>query len=386
MIQNNRVLVIKFSPIKALSSSMLRTLAVVKGLLTKGYTVDMLTLQTSATHVINEQEYDFLKEVHLVYANPNRAYNAIVSGAKSGVKQKVVGLLRRLFHAFSFYDYTGSIAKKVKLSLLPSSEYEYVIAVSDPKTTHIAARNLIQQGLQYNKLIQYWGDPMFGDITLKSIYPGFVYKMLERRMLGMADKIVYTSPFTLEEAQRLYPNYRERMSYTPTAYLEEKNFPPHGGRYTVGYYGDYPARVRNIMPLYEACEEMQDKLNLNIVGNTDFELAETDTIKIYPRGNISAFEVRTDLLVCILNKSGTQIPGKLYHYAAYNKPVLVIEDGERADDMHKFIQSFGRYYTCRNKKEEIIQRITEIMNHNETWTPCDQMSPNRVTERILEGL
>jgi UDP-glucose 6-dehydrogenase len=68
---------------------MMRALAVVKRLVTKGYTVDMLTLQTSATHVINEQEYDFLKDVHVVYANPNRTYNAIVSGANAGIKQKV---------------------------------------------------------------------------------------------------------------------------------------------------------------------------------------------------------------------------------------------------------------------------------------------------------
>lgn len=386
MIKNNRVLVIKLSPVKGLNSSMMRALAVVKGLVTKGYTVDMLTLQTSATHVVNEQEYDFLKDVHVVYANPNRTYNAIVSGANAGIKQKAVGLIRKLYHTFSIYDYTGFIAKKVKVGQLPSAEYEYVIAVSDPKTTHIAARNLIRQGLQYNKLIQYWGDPMYGDITLKSIYPGFVYKLLENRMLRLADKIVYTSPFTLEEAQKLYPRYRDRMYYTPTGYLEEKVFPPHEGKYTVGYYGAYPARVRNIMPLYEACAEMKDVLNLNIVGNADFELPNTDNISVYPRGDISAFEAGTDLLVCILNKSGTQIPGKLYHYAAYNRPVLVIEDGERADDMHTFIQSFHRYYTCRNRKDDIIRSISEIMHSDETWMPYKQMLPKYVTERILEGM
>lgn len=386
MIQNNRVLVIKFSPIKALSSSMLRTLAVVKGLLTKGYAVDILTLQTSPSHVVNEKTYEFLKEVHVVYANPNRAYNAIVSGANTGVKHRMAELLRNLYHKFSIYDYTGPIANKVKIDLLPSKEYEYVIAVSDPKTTHIVTRTLIRQGLQYNKLIQYWGDPMFGDITQKSVYPGFVFKLLESRMLRMADKIVYTSPFTLEEAQRLYPKYRDRMCFTPTAYLEEKVFPPHEGKYTVGYYGAYSARVRNIMPLYEACAEMRDVLNLNIVGNSDLELPGTDNIAVYPRGDISAFEARTDLLVCILNKSGTQIPGKLYHYAAYNRPVLVIEDGERADDMHSFIQSFHRYYTCQNSKDEIIRCISEIMNSDTAWAPCDQMRPVHVTETILEGM
>lgn len=384
MIDNKRVLVIKLSPVKGLDSSMLRTLAAVKGLVEKGFKVDMLTLQTSATHIVNEKEYDFLKTVNLIYANPNRVYNSIVAGSSTGFKKKVVGVLRKIYHMFSLYDYTESIARKVKIEILPSAEYEYVLAVSDPKTTHLAVQKLVKQGLKCNKLIEYWGDPLYGDITLKSIYPGFVYKHFEKKLLSIADKIAYTSPFTLMEETKLYPEFKDRMIYTPTAFLEERILPPHDGKYTIGYYGAYRSNVRNILPFYQACKHMENVVDLKIVGNSDLTLENTANIEILPRGDISSFEEVTDLFVCILNKNGTQIPGKLYHYAAYNRPVLVIEDGEYAAEMHDFICSFNRYYTCSNDEEAIEKCIKDIMNRKEQWLPYKPMDSAHVIDNILK--
>lgn len=384
MVKNNRVLVIKLSPVKGLNSSMMRALAAVKGLIEKGFVVDLLTLQASASHVLSEKEYEFMDKVNIIYANPNRTYSSLVAGSNTGLKQKLVGMLRKVYHTFSLFDYSGSIAKKIKIDILPETEYEYVLAVSDPKTTHIAAQKLIAGGLKCNKLIEYWGDPLYGDITLKSIYPSFVYKHIEKKLLSIADKIVYTSPFTLREEQKLYPEFKDKMIYSPTAYLEEKSLPPRNGKYTVGYYGAYPSNVRNIVPLYEACKKMENVVDLKIVGNSDLTLENTKNIEVYPRGDISAFEKITDLFVCVLNKNGTQIPGKLYHYAAYNRPVLVIEDGDYAIEMHAFIHSFNRYYTCNNSAADIEACIKLIIESNEQWEPFTKMDSMHVINNILE--
>ena len=324
-----------------------------------------------------------MREVHVIYANPNKVYSSIVSGSSSGFKRAIVEVLRKIFHSFSLFDYTGSIAKKIKISILPSFEYEYVLAVSDPKSSHLATKTLINQGLKYNKLIQYWGDPLSDDITLKSIYPKFVYRYIEERLLCIADKIVYTSPFTLKEEQKIHPRLKTRMISTPTAYIEEKILPPHKGKYTVGYYGAYPSNVRNILPLYEACKRMSSSIDLKIVGNSDIILEKTPNIEILPRGDISSFEQITDLFICILNRSGTQIPGKLYHYAAYNRPILVLEDGDYASKIQEYISTFNRYYTCENNVDSIEKSIRDIMNCNESWLPYEKMSPIRIIDTIL---
>lgn len=383
MINNNRVLIIKFSPINGLNSSVLRTLALVKGLVTKGYKVDILTLQSSETHVLNNVEYDFLKDVNIVYANPNKVYGAVVSGSNKGPKKIIVNLIRKIYHAFALYDYSGSIAKKISISILPSVEYEYVISVSDPKTSHVATQKLIKQGLKFNKLIEYWGDPLYGDITLKSFYPGFVYKNLERKLLSIADMVVYTSPFTLYEEKNMYPDIASKMAFTPTGYIDKKLYYPNNDKYRIGYYGAYPSNVRDIMPLYNACKMLENEVCLSIVGNSDLILENTNNIEVFPRGDISSFEKKTDLFVCILNKKGTQIPGKLYHYAAYNKPVLVLEAGDDINALHEYICSFGRYYTCSNTRESIIDCIKDIKNKNEQWEPLDKLKPEKIADFFL---
>ena len=174
------------------------------------------------------------------------------------------------------------------------------------------------------------------------------------------------------------------MIYTPTAYLEERILPPRSGKYTVGYYGAYPSNVRNIIPLYEAGKKMESVIDLKIVGNSDLMLENTGNIEVYPRGDISAFEEITDLFVCVLNKNGTQIPGKLYHYAAYNRPVLVIEDGEYASKMHDYICSFNRYYTCKNEADDIKACIEHIMKSDKQWMPFVEMNSMHVINTILE--
>ncbi len=382
--ENERVLVIKISPVNGLNSSMLRTLALIKGLREKGYGVDMLTIRENANTVINDiSRYGFLKDVNMIYANGNAAFNKAVAPGGS-LKKRVVGVLKNAYYWFSIDGYTGSIAKRIRIGMLPVRDYKYLVSVSDPKTSHKVANSLIRQGLTYTKWIQYWGDPMANDITKRTIYPRFVYRLYEKILFADADSIVYTSPFTLLEQQKLYPRFADRMKYVPTAYIEEKNYPDtKNDRFTIGYYGAYKSYVRNIMPLYEACSGL-DNVKLFIVGNSDIELESTDNITILPRGDIARYEEITDLYICIMNMSGAQIPGKAYHYAATNRPILVVLDGDRKPEFETFFQVFGRYEICDNTKEDIRRAIIRIMSseHNQ-YAPYPGFSSSHVAELVI---
>ena len=377
------VLVIKLSPLNGLKSSMMRTLALVKGLQINGYNVEFLTIRESSTTVLsNSEKYIFLKKAIIKYTDANTTYDYIVSNNK-GVKKIIVEVLRKAYHALYPYDYTMNIANNVDIGILSKKQYKYVISVSDPKSSHRAVYNLKKQGLVFQKWIQYWGDPLATDITFTGIYPRFVYMNLEKKLFDKADSIVYTSPFTVLEQKSLFPSFADRMRYVPTAYIEEKIFPKKEGMYCIGYYGAYFSSVRNIMPLYEACSQIKDA-KLFIVGDSDIHLSNTPNIEVYPRGEINEFEYRTDLFICILNSSGNQIPGKLYHYAGTNKPILVILDGNNIKEFKSYFKKYNRYIFCKNTKDEIIKTINSIRYSNKKYFPCKNMSCKYIAKQVLE--
>ncbi len=385
MISNNRVLVIKMSPYDGLNSSTLRTIAMIKGLLAKGFEIDWLTIRPSQTHVINDvSQYSFLENVRIIYANENTVYNSIAKINK-GLKKRIISLIRKAYHYFSLFDYTKKIAESVSIDMLCCNDYEYLISVSDPKTSHIAAKVLIQQGLKYKKWIQYWGDPLVGDISYNKALPKKTLINAERKLFSISNKIVYTSPLTLYDEKKLHPDYSSRMVVVPTAFIKEKIFTKkNNDKFVVGYYGTYHSRIRNIIPLYDACKYLEDSVNLIICGDSDIDLISNKNTLIQPRGDIREYEEITDLFICILNCSGTQIPGKLYHYAATNRPVLVIVDGEYKEDIVNYIKQFNRYYICENDKKSIIDTIKKIQRSNSTWSPCERFSPEKVIDQIID--
>ena len=384
----DHILVIKLQAYNSLSSSNMRMLAMMKGLNELGYKMDLLCTPVSAVTTVNDMEdYAFLKDVTIITTSQNRMYERLVSspeGAKEGLKQKLLPLLRKVYHTFSLYTSSSKIAKKLTLDILPRKEYKYVISVSDPKISQIALRALLHDGLRSEKVIEYWGDPMTGDITQKAIYPECIIKREERRFLKVADKIVYTSPFTLEMEQKAHPAYAARMTFVPTANAFEKIYPEtQNAVYTVGYYGAYYSWIRNIKPLYHAFSSLRGVAKLNLVGDSDLQLQPADNVMIRPRGIVKDLEEQTDLFVCVLNSTGTQIPGKLYHTAATNRPILVVLDGDRQDEMRKYLESFDRFILCGNSETEIVAAIRSIMNDKRVWEPCKLLEPKAIAKRII---
>jgi len=384
-----RILVIKLHAYNSLSSSNMRMLAMMKGLDELGFKMDLLCTPVSSVTTINDMSgYDFLDRVTMVTTQENKMYESLTKNKPSGIntiKKKVLPILRTVYHKFSLYTNSEKIARKLDIGLLPHRNYKYVISVSDPKSSQIALMTLLNQGLKCEKVIEYWGDPMTGDITQKAIYPEFIIKREERKLLKLADKIVYTSPFTLEMEKKNHPMYSSRMIYVPTANAFPKIYPKSNNpKYTVGYYGAYNSWIRNIMPLYNAFSALRGEARLNLVGDSDLQLNPTENILIKPRGVVKDLEEVTDLFVCILNSSGTQIPGKLYHNAATNKPVLVIVDGDQQERMREYLESFDRFVVCGNKEAEIIAAIKDTMNDRRSWEPCKLLEPKIIAAKIID--
>lgn len=375
------------SPIDGTFSSSFRNRALINGLINLGNYVDIVTI------------YPYDIGIDMSKSQINSSCNILKLGKNYiEIKQKNIKILqkggenyisrffRKLYHKFIPYDSSLFILKKEALKPLIKKDYDVVISSSDPKTSHIAARSLFRLGLKSKKWIQYWGDPLASDISSKLAYPQIVKKKIEKSLLEGADKIVYVSPITTFEQKNIFKDIGDKMFFIPIPYEKEKIFPETNNKiYKIGYHGFYMKSIRNIFPLYNAVKELGKDVELEIIGSSDLNLQNSTNIKILPStNNINQYEVKTDLFVVILNLNGSQIPGKLYHLAATNRPVLVILDGDYVTEVHEYLIKFKRFVLCKNDKDEIKSAIKNIVINNKKYQPCSLLNSLSIAKAILE--
>lgn len=174
------------------------------------------------------------------------------------------------------------------------------------------------------------------------------------------------------------------MIFVPTPFIEKKCYgKTNNRRPLVSYFGSYKSDIRNIVPLYDAALKVRDYFDFLIVGDSDLDLEGKDNIEIKPRGDVSEDEKCTDIYICVLNNSGTQIPGKVYHDAATDKPVLVILDGEAGNEIKEYLSTFERYYFCANHADAIASALRYIVYENKNWEPSNQLEPVFVVNKML---
>lgn len=177
------------------------------------------------------------------------------------------------------------------------------------------------------------------------------------------------------------------MTWMPIPYMKEKIYTNRKYDFKsikLGYFGDYKDAVRNIKNLYDVCFE--EKLNLVIAGNSNKKYQQTDNIKIHerlPSADVERLESEVDVLVCILNIKGTQIPGKIYHYAATNKPILIILDGEFKEDIFRYLHKFNRFLFCDNDTKHILKNISKIAQHQKQYRPLAELDYKKISKKFL---
>lgn len=378
------ILVLKLSPLKGVTSSMMRAIGLVNGLVELGHQIDFLTTPASHHQIAYRLGItEFGPNVRLLETNPNTLYTSIVSGKQSGVRRHIIALLRKLYKLIMIYDHTLHISKSINPNILESS-YDLVISISDPKTSHLSVINLRKKGVCFDRWISYWGDPMALDITNKSIIPKFIYRHEESRMLSSCDKIVYTNPLTADMQKRLFPKFSKRITYSPTAISQNLECTKEeGAPFRVSYIGAYHSRIRNILPFYHAAIDLQDKVETFIIGDSDLTLDESENVHVFSRREAIEVELSTDLFICVLNKTGTQIPGKIYHYAASNRRILVILDGEEKHRIQNYLEGFDRYDFCENNQEDIAAAIMMLKESDSKAIDTEIFSPVRIAKRLI---
>ena len=270
-----------------------------------------------------------------------------------------------------------------------SEMYDLVVSNSSPAASHKLVAELIKKGrLSCKRWIQIWEDPWYYDL-----YGGHSKEILreEHALLRQANEIYYVSLLTLKYQKELFADCAEKMKHIPLPYLAfSKDDGILPDECTFGYFGDYYSHTRNLKPFYDAIASTDFKAY--IFGDSDLRLTSTNHIKVSGRVTLDVLEEvqqKTRVLVHLCNLRGGQIPGKIYHYSATNKPILFILDGTEEEQMllRDYFQGFDRYYFCENTTSAVLNALEKIsadISSDKKWSSVDEFSPKKVVSSLLQ--
>lgn len=385
-----RALVVTLFAIETNTSVSISNYGIVKGLIELGYEVTLLMPTLNKKLPYFDDAYE-LKNVKIIrIKNENLASKIVEASINfSETKKKVVCFIKKLYNKFQIFDKTKMLIKEAD-NIKIEEYYDIIISTSDPKTSHKFLKRLIDNGLSYGRWIQHWGDPLLGDISKKYIYPKFIIKMYEKSILKNADKIVYVSPLTLEEQKKKYKKLAKKMEFVPLPCIYEKseeNIVKEKGKMKIVYLGDYSSSIRDINPLYNSCKKLKF-VDLTIAGNSNLKLENYNNVHILPRisqKEVKDLENRADIIIAIGNKSGTQIPGKIYYTAYSQKPIVFIADGKNKNEIIEYLNKFNRFICCLNNEKSIMDCIKNLEKNYVTYNHIpEDLRPKNVAKNIVK--
>lgn len=383
----SKILFVVSRPLEINTSSSIRNKAMLEGLLANGHTIDLLTTTPDEKHAAYDKGLA-VEGVRCIRIPMNQTQKVTGLSRQSKFLSRLKSIAYKWVSRCEVYDHLKFIANHTDYADLRNNHYDYIISSSDPKSSHLFVLKLLEQKkpLFSGKWIQIWGDPFLTDITSTNQNKGKI-RVEEQRLLNAADCVFYVSKMTLEQQQKLYPACAKKMYYTPIPYVKEEitNNKDLSSVATIelAYCGDYGSSIRNLRPLYEAVNQSEN-IHLTVCGGSDAPLQNTVKVTVkgrVPYKTVREVEKRADILVFVANRSGTQIPGKIYQYAGTNKPILFVLDGDEEALKEQFA-AHCRFTFANNSPESICDNLGKIVHGNRTYMPLREFSKEFVMGRF----
>lgn len=387
----SKILFVVSRPLEINTSASIRNKAMIEGLLLNGHSVDLVTTTPNPQHPAYDESLS-VSEIHTIRVAMSNAQKLSGLGRKNRLFAWLKSIAYKWVTKHEVYDSLKSFANHTDCVDISNGKYDYIISSSDPKSSHLFVLRLLerQQNVFRGKWIQIWGDPFLTDITRVNKNKKRI-KNEERQLLQAADRVFYVSKMTLKQQKQLYPQCTNKMDYTPIPFLCESITDNHTlNKVTMidlAYCGDYSPSVRNLIPLYEAVNST-DNFHLTICGGSSNPLHETQSVRVMNRVSYSEtkkIEENADILVFVSNRSGTQIPGKIYQYAGTNKPILFILDGD-ADLLKTQFAQYERFVFVDNSKESILQGIESIIHCEKIYAPLQEFAKEYVMDEFMRKI
>lgn len=307
---------------------------------------------------------------------------------KQSIKSSVKRIALKLFRKVDVFGSTLMYLpeRKVISDEITKGHFDILLSFSDPMPAHMIARYCKQHNSKL-RYIQQWGDPLATDTISKTALPVWIRKWIEGILLKPADKVCYVSPFTWEEQKKLFPKHADKMIFLPTPSLAYKEKADSSEKLCLGYFGSYYSVARDIRPFYEAAKRNPD-VDFLIVGDSDLSLESKDHITILqriPLEELNLYMQKTNVIVCLMNSKGNQIPGKVYHDASSHKDILFIKDGEYGDAIQAFFEKYNHYTFADNTVDSIDATIKRYITDGiPVRKPVIEFQASSVAKKLIE--
>lgn len=390
-----RILFVTFSDIAVCSSSNIRNVSLIHGLLELGNSVDIISYKTNNKAQTQDDTFKSITnrcrviELFGETASEKVSANLLVKDSRN-IKVRLYSFLRRLYYSFEPVDSMRRTALTLNIDNLELGEYDLMISSSNPCSVHILAERIKNKYFKKGiKWVQYWGDALYFDTLIRHpLFPSRL-KKAEYKLIRNCHAVIYTNEVILKKQKMLFKCMADKMSYIETPYAFTEECSKTEFKYQVGYFGSFSTVVRDIMPLYEVLS--QANYRSIIIGNGDVDIKNINALEVMPRATVSVvreYENDTRILACICNKLSNNkketglIPGKAYHYGASNKSVLVIG---ASPDVEEFLKKYNRFIFVPNDSKRIKEAIDHLIKEPLVKeNPMVEVSPIYAAKKFLE--
>ena len=387
----SRIAIILVLPIEYNTSSMLRCRSIISALAEMGHTIKCYCPNPD----VNSKYYS--KEQIDIHGMVISRFGKVVWSAqdnnnpragKRSIKSTIKRIGLSLFHRIDVFGSTLLYLpeRKTISDDIAKDQFDILLSFSDPMPAHMIGKYVKQHNPKL-RYIQQWGDPLASDTISKTAQPVWMRKIIEKSLLQCADRICYVSPFTCEEQKVLFPSQSDKMIFLPTPSLHFSEETVDNRDISIGYFGSYNSVARNLRPFYDAAK-LNPSVKFLIIGDSDVELEGTENITIFSR--VSPYELekymkKINVIVCLMNLKGNQIPGKVYHDASSTKDILFIKDGEYGDRIQEFFQRYDHYTFVDNNVEAIDKVIKEYCFKGvPARMPIDDFFAVNIAKKLIE--
>ena len=212
-----KILFVIGSCLKVNTSANLCHLAYIRGCKELGCYIDVVSMGERGCSIDPSIELPQIE--HWYMYEPPTYNNASTSGISSTKKKenfsyKVKKMIKKVILPFyGIYGRTAQIWVRRASKFRTNVEYDYVISLATPFVSHKLAGILLNKGhVKCKKWLQIWEDPWATDLyNLKS---SDRIKKEEKRLISIADEVLYVSPLTLKYQKEISEKnmiYRESL-------------------------------------------------------------------------------------------------------------------------------------------------------------------------------